>query len=213
MKRRFEIFVDTESLSENSLNAPVVDVSAMIVDVEKMVSDEPYTMRDLARVKYFKLNTTEQIEKHGAIISENTIKFWKSQPKDVRARVKPREGDLSVKEFVKEFRGFLGTEPMIGRAWSRNIAFDFILLKRMYMIAGENIDDDIEHYLVRDIRTALDVSMGFAEGTNLNFCPVTDTEFWNKVFQPHNSSWDVIADVLRYQAILRNDKDLEQIKR
>lgn len=80
-------------------------------------------------------------------------------------------------------------------------------------MTGKNLNAYIEHYLVRDIRTAIDVSFGFDMNVKNNFIPVKDEVFWNKVFQPHNSTWDVIGDVLRYQAILRNDANLEQINR
>lgn len=210
---RFEVFIDAETLSEDSLTAPVVDFSAMIIDREKMISDNPYNMRDISLVKYFKLDTKEQIMRHKAVTSEHTLEFWKKQPKEVRKRIMPSEDDLSVELFVNKFISFLGTEPTIGRVWSRNISFDIILLKRLFKMTGKNLDAYIEHYFVRDIRTAIDVSFGFDINANSNFAPVKDEVFWNKVFQPHNSTWDVIADVLRYQAILRTNADLEQINR
>lgn len=209
----YELFLDAESLSEDSLSAPVVDFSAMIIDKDKMVSDKPYSMFDIVQVRHFKLNTSEQIEKFGCETSDKTIEFWMNQPKEIRRRVKPQKDDLSVEDFVNQFKGYLGSEPRLGRVWSRNISFDMILLKRLFKFSGKNLDDYVEHFMVRDIRTAIDAGFGFAPKMDLNFCPVKDEEFWKKVFEPHNSTWDVMADVLRYQAILRNDIGLEQINR
>jgi len=213
VKSRFELFLDFETLSEDETKAPVINVSAIIVDKDKMISDTPYITKDIVLVKQFKLSVDDQVENYGAEVSESTLEFWKKQPKETREQLKPSEDDLTVKQFVKEFIEFLNTEPTLGKCWARNIKYDFAILKRLFSYAGKNIDDYIDHYMIRDIRSSLDAVMGFADGINLNYCPVTDEEFWNKVFRAHDSRWDVIADVLRYQSVLRNDKDLEQIRR
>ena len=209
----YELILDAETLSEDSLTAPVVDISAMIVDKDKMISDTPYTMFDIIQVKHFKLDVSEQVNKFNCETSEKTIEFWMNQPKEIRRRVKPHKDDISVDEFVNQFKGYIGSEPRLGKVWTRNLSFDIILLKRLFKFSGKNLDDYIEHYLVRDIRTAIDAGFGFSPNADLNFCPVKDEKFWAKVFEPHNSTWDVMADVLRLQAMLRNDHGLEQINR
>lgn len=213
MKSRYEMFIDSETFSEDETTAPVIDISAIIVDTEKMVSDNPYVLKDIVLVKKFKLDVNDQINNYGAIVSEGTLNFWKQQPKEVRAHIKPSDDDLSVKEFVDEFIKFLNTEFKLGRCWARNIKFDFTILKRLFADRGEKLDDHIKHYMIRDIRSSLDAVMAFDDSVDLNFIPIQDEEFWGKVFQHHNSTWDVMADVLRYQSVLRNDKNLEQINR
>ena len=213
MTARYELFVDAETLSENSLDATVIDFSAMIVDVNKMISDDPYHARDIAKVKRFKLDVDDQRNNYDTRVSENTLDFWRRQPPEVRKRIKPTNDDISVVDFVKEFSGFVGAEPAIKRVWCRNPAFDFILLKRLFSYDKKNIDDVIPFYIYRDVKTMVDVSFGFSEDSDNNFCPIEDKEFWDKIFQPHDSTWDVIADVLRYQAILRINNDLEMVKR
>lgn len=213
MKSRYEMFIDCETFSEDETTAPVIDMSAIIVDTEKMISDNPYVLKDIVLVKKFKLDVNDQINNYGAIVSEGTLNFWKQQPKEVRAHIRPHEDDLTVKQFVDEFVKFLNTEFKLGRCWARNIKFDFSILKRLMATQGENLDDHIKHYMIRDIRSSLDAVMAFDDEVDLNFIPIQDEDFWNKVFQHHNSTWDVMADVLRYQSVLRNDKNLEQIKR
>ena len=49
------------------------------------------------------------------------------------------------------------------------------------------------------------------ENKQNGFTPIADSEKWDKIFKAHDSSWDVLADVLRLQAIVRAENDLEQI--
>lgn len=210
---RYELFFDSETLSENSIDATVVDVSCLIIDKEKMISDKPYTMRNIIEVQYFKLDTDQQMNDFNTKSSKHTMDFWSKQTQEIRNRIKPSDKDINVSTFIKKFNSYIGSEPALSKFWCRNTSFDFINLKRLYSYDGKNIDDYIKHYQIRDIRTCLDTSFEFAEDANLNFCPVKDEDFWNKVFQQHNSTWDVIADVLRYQAILRANKGMEQINR
>jgi hypothetical protein len=69
----------------------------------------------------------------------------------------------------------------------------------------------LPHWKLRDTRTFIDAKLDFPKVNS--FVPVQDEEFWNKVFQAHDSSWDILADILRIQAILRAEQDLEMIKR
>ena len=41
------------------------------------------------------------------------------------------------------------------------------------------------------------------------FPPLTNEEKWDIVFKMHDSSWDVLADVLRFQQIHRAENDLD----
>ena len=38
---------------------------------------------------------------------------------------------------------------------------------------------------------------------------MTDEGIWNSKFQKHNSAWDILADVLRFQQIHRAENDLD----
>jgi hypothetical protein len=40
---------------------------------------------------------------------------------------------------------------------------------------------------------------------------VANESAWETTFKPHDSSWDILADVLRLQAIVRAENDLEQV--
>lgn len=213
MTARYEMIIDGETLSENSLDATVIDFSAIIINTDKMISDNPYTARDIVNVQYFKLDIDEQQTDFDTKISPKTLEFWKSQSAETRQRLKPLPDDLKVSDFVDKFTLYYNTEPSIKRVWCRNPAFDLILLKRMFLYANKDIEDVIPFYIYRDMRTAIDTSFGFDNSIDNNFCPIKDEVFWNKIYKPHNSTWDVIADVLRYQAILRINNELEMVNR
>ena len=63
--------------------------------------------------------------------------------------------------------------------------------------------------MVRDMRTYIDAKFNF--DTANGFCPIADQQKWDRAFKKHDSSWDVLADVLRLQAIARAENDMEQI--
>ena len=42
-----------------------------------------------------------------------------------------------------------------------------------------------------------------------SFCPISDESKWNKIFQQHDSTHDIAADVLRLQTLTRLDNDME----
>ena len=63
--------------------------------------------------------------------------------------------------------------------------------------------------MVRDMRTYIDAKFNF--DTENGFCPIADQQKWDRAFKKHDSSWDVLADVLRLQAIARAENDMEQI--
>lgn len=204
-----DVIFDFETLSQNSRKCVAFECSAFVFDRAKMISDEPYSMRDVTNTKYFKLDTLEQMNEFGFEVEDSTLDFWSKQDKNVRARMKPREGDLTAKEFTTQFIDYLKNEGPVTYWWSRSNTFDPIILERLCEAAGTKnaMDKQLKYWAVRDTRTFIDAATDF-EGDNA-FVPVRDETFWNKAFVKHDSSWDIIADVLRIQAILRTNNDLE----
>lgn len=204
-----DIILDFETLSQNSRKCVSFECSAFIFDRKKMISDAPYTMKDVMKTKYFKLDTMEQIEKFGFEIEDSTLDFWSKQDKTVRARMKPQKGDLSANAFTEELVNYVKNEGPVTYWWSRSNTFDPIILERLFEAAGkkEVFAKYFKYWAVRDTRTFIDAAMDF-EGDN-GFVPVQDSQYWEKNFVKHDSQWDIIADVLRLQAIIRSNNDLE----
>jgi hypothetical protein len=191
----------------------MVDCSVFVADTEKMLSDKPYTTKNIIDIKKLKLSVKDQVANYNWKVYEDTLEFWQSLPEEARKHIKPLKTDLLVNEFVNEFTAFLIDSGKVDYWWSRSNTFDPFLIWRIYESQNKiaTINEYLPYWRVRDIRTYIDAKLDFPKKNG--FVPISDEEFWNKVFVEHDSSWDVLADVLRMQAILRAEKDLEQVKR
>lgn len=191
----------------------MIDCSMFVADTDKMLSDNPYTTKTIVEIKKLKLSLKDQVDNYGWKVYSDTVQFWQSLPEEARKHIKPLKTDLSVEEFVIEFTRFLIESGKIDYWWTRSNTFDPFLIWRIYdsQKKGATFNEYLPFWRVRDIRTFIDAKLDFPKKNG--FVPIADEEFWGKVFVEHNSSWDVLADVLRIQAILRAEKDLEQVKR
>ena len=206
-----DLIIDFETMGTEPTTCAAVDVSAMVFDWDKMLSDDPYTTRDINLTKRFKLSVKDQVQNYDYLVENSVLEFWSQQSKEVRARVKPQPNDLTVEEFVKQFHDFI-IDAGVKHWWSRSNTFDPIILTRLFDSQGkkEHLYGYLKYYLVRDTRTYIDAKFNFENKKN-GFCPVADTQLWESTFKAHDSSWDVLADVLRLQAIIRAENDMEQV--
>jgi len=209
---RNDLIFDFETMGQDVNKCAVIDVSVMVFNWEKMVSDDPYTLADISKCKKFKLNISEQVKDYGWKIDESTLKFWGEQSKEVRANISPKTSDLSVADFVKQFTDFLIEGPKIKYWWSRSNTFDPIILDRLFQSQDKlaHLQQHLKFWTVRDTRTYIDAKFDFTLKKN-GFAPCANDEKWDSVFKAHDSSWDILADVLRLQSIQRAENDLEQI--
>ena len=92
--------IDFETMGVNTNNCVVIDMSAMVFDWDKFSSDKPYTLDDIVQVRKFKFDIREQVSKYGFVVEEGTIKFWESQPKEVRKNITPQKSDISLEVFA-----------------------------------------------------------------------------------------------------------------
>jgi hypothetical protein len=210
---RHDLIIDFETFSQEPIDCAVIDCSAIVFSWEKMTSNEPYTLKDITNVKRFKLSVKEQIDVYSYKTEERTVKFWQNQPQDIIDLIKPKKSDLTVSEFVKDFHNFLIDSPKIEYWWSRANTFEPIIIRRLFesQKKGLHLDEYLKYWRVRDIRTFVDAKFNFS--TKNAFTPIQDEELWKAVVKEHSSRWDVIADLLRMQAIVRAENDLEMVKK
>ena len=203
------LVLDFETMGVEPSTCAVVDCSVMIFDWDEFTQN-PYGLKDISRTRRFKLNVQEQVKDYGYVIEDSVLDFWSKQSKEVRARVKPTQHDLTVKEFVSNFHNLVVDENM-GQWWTRGNAFDPVILTRLFDSQGRknHLNTYLKYYMVRDMRTYIDAKFNF--DTANGFCPIADQQKWDRAFKKHDSSWDVLADVLRLQAIARAENDMEQI--
>jgi hypothetical protein len=182
----------------------------MIFEWERF-SSNPYTIENIVDAKRFKLSVADQVKNYGWEIEKSTLRFWEEQEPEVRARVAPKKDDLTVKEFVKQFHNFLIESPKISYWWSRSNTFDPIILGRLFEAEDKllHLEEYLKYWKVRDTRTFIDAKLDFPKENG--FVPLQDADKWNRVFKKHDSSWDVLADVLRLQQIFRAENDLNLI--
>ena len=203
------LIIDFETMGVDSTTCAVVDCSAFIFDWDRFLTN-PYTMSDLNQVKRFKLSVAEQAKNYGYAVEKSVLEFWSQQEKEVRSRVSPKPDDLTLNEFTEQFHKYISTTE-IKCWWSRSNTFDPIILERLFAEKGKKqlMANNLKYYAVRDTRTFIDAKLDFPKQNG--FIPVSDVEYWEKNFKQHDSSWDVLADVLRMQAIIRAENDMEMI--
>jgi len=198
--------IDFETMGVNTNNCVVIDMSAMVFDWDKFSSDKPYTLDDIVQVRKFKFDIREQVSKYGFVVEEGTIKFWESQPKEVRKNITPQKSDISLEEFAEQFINFLIPHGKIHCWWSRGNTFDAPILWRIFDTLGKKnrVLEYLPHWALRDSRTWIDAKLDFPKKNG--FTPIEDIEQWETSFKAHDSAWDILADVLRFQAIDRAEK-------
>ena len=206
------MILDFETMGTDSLECAAVDISAMVIDTARFLS-QPYTLRDVTLARRFKLSVRDQVENYGFTVEEDTVKFWMAQSPEVRAKIKPKADDLTVVQFVEQFHDFLIESPKIDHWFTRGNSFDPVILYRLFKAVGKtaHLNEYLKFWRCRDLRTHIDAKLDFPKING--FVPVANEEFFNKVFQQHDSSWDILADVLRLQAITRAENDLEMIEK
>lgn len=209
---RNDLILDFETFGKDAQKCAVIDVSVMVFNWDKMLTDDPYTTKDIGLARRFKLSVTDQVKNWGYEVDSSTVEFWQEQSAEVRRHIKPREDDLTVPEFCSQFISYLAGSPKIDYWWSRSNTFDPIILGRLFESQDRllHMEEYLKYWRIRDTRTFIDAKLDFPKVNGFN--PVSDEALWESTFKAHDSSWDILADVLRLQAIYRAEHDLEQVK-
>lgn len=204
-------FIDAETFGQNAIDCAVIDISSIVVDTDKMISDNPYTLSSISETVRFKLSVKDQVETCNRVLYKSGIDYWKEQSVDARINIQPKKSDLLISDFTDKFLKYLFKFGKIDYWWSRSNTFDPIILIGLF--SSQNKYDLMNEYLpfwrVRDLRTYIDAKLDFPKING--FIPMENIAAWNDTFVQHDSSWDILADVLRMQAIIRAENDLTQV--
>jgi hypothetical protein len=198
--------IDFETMGIDTNNCVVIDMSALVFDWDKFTSDKPYNFGDIQSVQKYKFDIREQVSLYNFTIDKSTVAFWESQPSDVRKNIVPKATDISLEQFAEQFISYLIPHGKISNWWSRSNSFDPIILWRLFEAIGKKnqVMEYLPHWSLRDTRSWIDAKLDFPRKNG--FCPIEDTQLWDKTFKAHDSAWDILADVLRLQAIERAEK-------
>lgn len=210
--QKYDLILDFETFGKDATKCAVIDVSALIFSWDRMLSSDPYGTEDIYLCKRFKLSVVDQVKNYGWEIDKGTVEWWETLGPEVRKHIKPKPDDLTVEQFTKEFMSYVASHiPAVDNWWSRSNTFDPIIFDRLFDSQGKlaNIQEHLKFWKVRDTRTYIDAKLDFPKVNG--FIPISNTDFWQREFKEHDSSWDILADVLRLQAIYRAENDLEQV--
>lgn len=208
------LWIDFETFGDDVLEpCAAIDMSVIMGDTDKMLSDNPYTCKDIVHAKKFKLSVKDQVQNYGFVVQDSAMKFWEDVDPEARKHIKPSLYDLTVEQFVTEFVNYLNGIGKINYWFTRGNTFDPIILQRLFKVVDKTavFKEYLRFNRVQDMRSHINAKLDYPLTTNI--CPIKDEDFWKKIFVHHDSKWDVLADLLRYQTILRLENDLEQPNR
>lgn len=154
-----------------------------------------------------KFNAKEQINTFNRTVEDSTIKWWKTQPKEVfDAMVRPSSKDVDLikgltllNKFVSNINGYSFKESYV---WSRGNYFDFPILRSLYNAAGLKLP--YNEWKIRDVKTAIDIMAGTNTGQY-------KLRFGGEGFIAHNPLHDAAMDAARLNElfyIMTQDGDL-----
>jgi hypothetical protein len=209
-KAKKDLVIDFETMAKDANSCAVIDCSVIAFDWDRFLTN-PYTLKDISLTKRFKLSVKDQVVNYDWSVEKQTIAFWEEQSAEVRSKIVPKKDDLTVKEFTSEFISYLIDQGKIEYWWSRSNTFDPIILSRLFKSQNKLLamEEYLKFWRVRDTRTYIDAKFDFK--TKNGFIPISNETAWEQNFKEHDSSWDILADVLRLQAIVRAENDLEMI--
>nr|DAX97105.1 MAG TPA: exonuclease [Caudoviricetes sp.] len=187
------IVIDLETLGAYDQDTVILSFAAVPFRFEDNDSFDSLLKRGF----YRKINAIEQL-KNGRTKEENTVEWWKQQCHEAQANAfLPAAGDMPLGQVMREFRDWLKTTDYDMKhswVWSRGIAFDMPKLESAFHYAG--IDNAVNFWMARDIRTYIDLLTGSERGQYI-------MEHEPKEFIKHHCLHDCAHDVAIMQEIYR----------
>jgi hypothetical protein len=200
---------DFETFGQDRFTCALVDCAYLIFDWDRFASDNPYTGKELLGMsETFKFELKDQLNNYGYKVEKDCIEnFWMKLPADVRVHAEPSEVDRPLAEFIPTLTEHIGSLN-IKKWWARGNDFDPIILRRVSEDLNQtDIYNKLKFWNLRDTRSFIDGFTMF--GHSNSFVPIEDTTAWDKFFKKHVSRYDIMADVLRLQTIVRIKEGLE----
>jgi hypothetical protein len=200
MKGKHLIF-DFETLGKDiTTNFAILECSYVAFDADRFTKERQYSYKELlSMVKKDKFDVREQIDKYGYYVDKNTKEWWLQQDQDLIDRIlKISDLDISLHAFCANFLNY-AKENNITYWWTRSNVFDPIILYRIFKSCNleDELNQALKFWLVRDTRTFIDAKLDFCENIENGFV----LKEWEEYFKKHDSSHDIVADVMRLQKI------------
>lgn len=136
-----DVMLDLETLATTP-DCVVLTIGA--VKFDPFAETETYS-----RALNIKIDVDEQLA-IGRAYSEDTMRWWLSQPEDVREAALGENDRMSLTEFVRQLNKFLVATD---RVWAQGPVFDIVILENLYRQLG--VPCPWQYYNIRDSRTLL----------------------------------------------------------
>lgn len=201
------MILDFETLGQDVLSCPIIDCSYVAFEYERFL-DQPYTIAELLKmIQKTKLSIEDQVKRNKMVVEKSSLDWWQEQGKEARSKLKPSPNDVTLEDFMEDILSY-AEGYKIKYWWSRSNTFDPIILGQRAAILGmkKRMDTCLPYWGVRDTRSYIDAKFDFKSSTS--FTPIEDHDLWNRTFVKHDSAHDIMADILRLQAIVRSENGL-----
>ena len=201
-----QFIFDFETLGQNVFSCAVIECAYLVFDYDRFVSN-PYSIEELIDLSHTdKISVEEQCKDYKYKIEKSTMEWWERQDPEARARIRPSAEDISLEEFGENILSYIEEHGKINYWWSRGNTFDPMILQRIMedISLSNRFNNNLKFWAVRDTRTFIDAKFDFS--TKNTFDPFELNTTAPKPKQDimlHNASNDIALDVLRLQAIIR----------
>ncbi len=203
LKNRVHLTFDCESVGTSS-DAVILGVAFVAYN---LVENANTSLPELQKHQSFfrKLNVEEQVKAHHRKIESSTLDWWMKQSAEARKILKPSAEDVDLQTFFADLKKWLGTmsfSSSYGTVWTRG-GIDMLWLDSLAKNIGlqELGQRPMRWYLVRDIRTAVDV---LGASSKFNGMPDAYDEYMNgQIPNAGQIVHDPVFDCLKNIACLR----------
>ncbi|ASD51977.1 exonuclease [Pseudomonas phage PspYZU05] len=209
-----DFIIDYETV-DNIPSAKAVDLSVIVFNSDLSVLE---TFEELVNSgKKIKFDLKSQVTRTK---SNSTVKWWKTQPPEVREALKPTPNDVTIEQALEELSAFLkdnGVDRKVTHGFCRGMSFDFPILVSMLHdveLAKGTLQEDIDTSVIepcwfwnqRDVRTAIE-SMLLTRDLTMTPLPKGTLDG----FIAHNSIHDCAKDILMLKYAYRYAVGLDEM--
>jgi len=193
IQNKTHLLIDMETLGTRP-NSVILSLACVQFTLDSMCEFDDLVKSGF----YIKFDSIEQIKKYKRNVEVDTMEWWRKQGDSAKSITKPSKHDVSVEQGLRLFSKFVGTTQYSYNnsfVWSRGIAFDGPILTSLYDNVANTISMPINTWMLRDVRTFVDVLESSIDG----FGRYKDLGIPTAV--THNALHDVCMDVMRIQKI------------
>lgn len=191
------VFLDIETMG-TQVNTIVLSM-AMLAGKWEHANDFDYLLENGS---HWVLKAKEQSEKLGRTFDQSTVDWWKKQGEEAREAIFNEPNKISVFDLPNIVRGWnlmnnIGSKTMV---WIRAPHFDEPIVKNLFQQLGEA--PPINHWKVRDVRTAIDVKFNQTRGYIPGFVDKVKEEY---PVVKHNCFHDCIIDAMQLYYVFNGE--------